>query len=156
MYQTLLQLAFPDPADAARLLTPPVRQAEAAFRAAPNPTEQVFRFEQWRLGVALSLLKLVADLGDQPESRQLVPVLHRALVQSRSPADIDRHMAREARLFDALYNNLYVNEDGEKLLDLFARTLDADGPEPLTAVVNEAVALVPRLDFERDDDEEDD
>ena len=156
MYQTLLQLAFPDPAEAARLLTPPVRQAEAAFRAAPNPTEQVFRFEQWRLGVALSLLQLVADLGDQPESKQLVPVLHRALVQSRSPADIDRHMAREARLFDALYNNLYVNEDGEKLLDLFARTLDADGPEPLTAVVNEAVALVPRLDFERDDDEEDD
>ena len=154
MYQTLLQLAFPDPAEAARLLTPPVRQAEAAFRAAANPTEQAFRFEQWRLGVAMSLLQLVADLGDQPESRQLVPVLHRALTQSRSPADIDRHMAREARLFDELYNNLYVNEDGEKLFDLFARTLAADGPELLAAVVNEAVALVPRLDFERDDEDD--
>ena len=154
MYEALLQLAFPDPAEAARLLTPPVRQAAAAFRAAPNATEQVFRFEQWRLGVAMSLLQLVADLGDQPESRQLVPVLHRALTQSRSPADIDRHMAREARLFDELYNNLYVNEDGEKLFNLFARTLDADAPELLTAVINEAVALVPHLDFERDDDED--
>ncbi len=80
MYTTLLQLAFSDPADATRLLTPPVRQAEAAFRAAHSPAEQAFRFEQWRLGIGMSLLKLVADLGDQPESRQLVPVLHRAKV----------------------------------------------------------------------------
>lgn len=155
MYTTLLQLAFPDPADAARFLTPPVRQAEAAFRAAPGPAEQTFRFEQWRLGVGLSLLQLVAKLGDQPESRQLVPVLHRALTQSRSPQDIDRVMQREAKLFDELYNNLYVNEQGEQLFDLFARTLDADRPELLAAVAAEAVALVPHLDFERDDEDED-
>lgn len=154
MYDTLLQLAFPDPADAARYLTPEVRQAEAAFRAAAGSAGQNLRFEQWRLGLGMSLLKLVADLGDQPESRQLVPVLHRALTQSRSPEDIDRHMAREARLFDELYNNLYVNEEGEKLFDLFARTLDADRPELLDAVAAEAVALVPHLDFERDDDED--
>lgn len=154
MYATLLQLAFPDPADATRFLTPPVRQADAAFRAAPDPAGQAFRFEQWRLGVGMSLLQLVADLGDQPESRQLVPVLHRALSQSHSPADIDRVMQREARLFDELYNNLYVNEQGEKLFDLFARTLDADRPELLEAVAAEAVALVPQLDFERDDDNE--
>lgn len=154
MYATLLQLAFPDPANAARFLTPPVRQAEAAFRAATGAAEQAFRFEQWRLGVGLSLLQLVADLGDQPESRQLVPVLHRALVQSRSPQDIDRVMQREARLFDELYHNLYVNEQGEQLFDLFARTLDADHPELLDAVMAEAVALVPQLDFERDDEDE--
>ena len=64
-----------------------------------------------------------------------------------------RVMQREARLFDELYNNLYVNEQGEKLFDLFARTLDADRPELLEAVAAEAVALVPQLDFERDDDE---
>lgn len=154
MYPTLLQLAFSNPTDAARFLTPPVQQAEARFEAAQEPEEQVFRFEQWRLGVGLSLLQLVTDLGDQPESRQLVPVLHRALTQSRSPEDIDRIMEREARLFDELYNNLYVNEEGEELFNLFARTLEADRPELLTEVIAEAVALVPHLDFERDDEDE--
>lgn len=155
MYTNLLQLAFPIPAEAQTFLTAPVREAEAAFHAAaPGQPEQAFRFEQWRLGVAMSLLKLVSDLGDQPESRQLVPVLHRALTQSRSPEDIDRHMAREARMFDELYNNLYVNEEGEMLFNLFARTLDADRPELLEDVIHEAVALVPHLDFERDEDED--
>lgn len=154
MYATLLQLAFSNPADAARFVTPPVQQAQAQFEAAQNTPEQVFRFEQWRLGVGLSLLQLVADLGDQTESRQLVPVLHRAISQSRSPEDIDRIMEREARLFDELYNNLYVNEEGEELFNLFARTLEADRPELLQEVIAEAVALVPHLDFERDEDED--
>jgi hypothetical protein len=154
MYATLLQLAFANPANAIRFVTPPVQQAEARFEAAQNPQEQVFRFEQWRLGVGLSLLQLVTDLGDQPESRQLVPVLHRALTQSRSPEDIDRIMEREGRLFDELYNNLYVNEEGEELFNLFARTLEADRPELLADVIAEAVALVPHLDFERDDEDD--
>lgn len=153
-YATLLQLSFPDPADAGRYLSPAVRQAYATFAAAA-PAEQPFRFEQLRLGVALCLLKLLADLGDHDESRQLLPVLHRALTESRSPADIDRIMSKEARLFDQLYNNLYVNEEGELLLDLFARTLDADHPQLLDEVIEEAVDLVPQLDFEHPEDDED-
>jgi len=119
-YEQLLHLAFATPAEAARYLTSKARGAHEHFRAA-GPHEQPFRFEQLRLGIAMSLLKLLADLGDHDESRQAQEVLHRALEQSRSPQDIDRIVGREARLFDQLYDNLYVNEQGEELLNLFGR-----------------------------------
>ena len=96
----------------------------------------------------MSLLKLVSELGDHDESRQVLDVLHRALREAHSPEDIDRIIGREARLFDQLYNNLYVNEQGEELLNLFGRTLDADEPELLEAVAQEAVDLARTLDFD--------
>lgn len=155
-YEQLLHLAFATPAEAARYLTPKARSAHEHFRVA-GPHEQPFRFEQLRLGIAMSLLKLLADLGDHDESRQAQEVLHRALEQSRSPQDIDRIVGREARLFDQLfdqlYDNLYVNEQGEELLNLFGRTLDADAPERLDEVAQQGVSLARALDFSPDEDE---
>ena len=150
-YEQLLHLAFAAPAEAAHYLTPTARQAHDRFRAAAPP-EQPFRFEQLRLGLAMSLLKLLADLGDHDESRRVQDVLHRALEQSRTPQDIDRLVSRDARLFDQLYNNLYVNEQGEELLNLFGRTLEADAPTLLDAIAREGVALARTLDFSTDED----
>ena len=80
-------------------------------------------------------------------------MLHRALSTARSPQDIDQQIGREAKLFDQVYTNLYVNDEGEALLDLFARTLDADAPELLAQVEAEAVDLARGLDFEREEED---
>ena len=116
-YEQLLHLAFTAPNDVKYYLTPTALRAYDQLRAAP-PAHLPFRFEQVRLGLAMSLLKLVSELGDHDESRQVLDVLHRALSEARSPEDIDRIVGRDARLFDRLYENLYVNEEGEELLNL--------------------------------------
>jgi hypothetical protein len=151
-YETLLRLAFRDPADQAQFLTPAALAAYTGFEHAAQ-REQSFRFEQWRLGVAMSLLRLLGDLGDHDEARRAAAVLHQALSTARSPEDIDKQIGKEAKLFDQIYTNLYVNEEGEALLDLFARTLDADAPDFLGQVEAEAVDLARELDFERESDE---
>ena len=151
-YEQLLHLAFTAPNDVKYYLTPNALQAYDLLRKAPA-TQLPFRFEQVRLGLAMSLLKLVSELGDHDESRQVLDVLHRALNEARSPEDIDRIIGREARLFDRLYENLYVNEEGEELLNLFGRTLDADAPALLEAVAQEGVDLARTLDFSPDEDE---
>ena len=152
-YETLLRLAYRDPAETERYLTPAALHAEREFEQA-GTREQPFRFERWRLGVAASLLRLLADLGDHAEARRASDVLHQALRTARSPDDIDQQIGREAKLFDQLYTNLYVNDDGEALLDLFARTLDADAPSLLAQVQAEAVDLARDLDFEAEADED--
>jgi hypothetical protein len=153
-YEQLLHLAFTSPNDVRYYLTPATLQAHDQLRAAP-PAQRPFRFEQVRLGLAMSLLKLVSELGDHDASRQVLDVLHWALAEARSPEDIDRIVGREAHLFDRLYENLYVNEEGEELLNLFGRTLDADAPELLEAVAREAVDLARTLDFSADEADED-
>ena len=151
-YEQLLHLAFTAPNDAKYYLTPNALQAYDLLRKAP-PAQLPFRFEQMRLGLALSLLRLVSELGDHDESRQVLDVLHRALSEARSPEDIDRIIGREARLFDRLYENLYVNEEGEELLNLFGRTLDADAPALLEEIAQEGVALARTLDFSPNEEE---
>jgi len=151
-YEQLLHLAFTAPNDAKYYLTPTILRACDEMRTAP-PTQLPFRFEQVRLGLALALLKLVSELGDHDESRQVLDVLHRALSEARSPEDIDRIVGREARLFDRLYENLYVNEEGEELLNLFGRTLDADAPGLLEEIAREGVDLARTLDFETNEED---
>ena len=153
-YETLLRLAFREPADQDKYLTPAVLGAYTGFEQAA-PREQGFRFEQWRLGIATSLLRLLADLGDHEEARRAADVLHHALSTARSPEDIDKQIHKESKLFDQIYTNLYVNDEGEALLDLFARTLDADAPDLLAQVNDEAVDLARELDFEASNDDED-
>ena len=152
-YETLLRLAYRDPVDVTLHLTSSVLEAYDSFQQA-TAREQPFRFERWRLGVAASLLRLLADLGDHDEARRAAAVLHRALSTARSPQDIDQQIGREAKLFDAVYTNLYVNDEGETLLDLFARTLDADAPELLAQVEAEAVSVARELNFEREEEDE--
>ena len=150
-YEQLLHLAFTAPNDVKYYLTPAALRANNELRTAPS-AQRPFRFEQVRLGLAMSLLKLVSELGDHDESRQVLDVLHRALSEARSPEDIDRIVGREARLFDRLYENLYVNEAGEELLNLFGRALDADAPELLEEIAQEGVDVARTLDFTTDDD----
>jgi hypothetical protein len=152
-YETLLRLAFRAPADVAHYLTPATLEAFTGFDKASR-AEQSFRFEQWRLGVAASLLRLLADLGDHDEARRAADVLHRALNTARSPQDIDKQISKENKLFEQIYTNIYVNDEGEALLDLFARTLDADAPDLLAQVEDEAVDLARSLDFEREEESE--
>jgi hypothetical protein len=152
-YETLLRLSFRAPEDVAHYLTPSTLGAASGFEQASR-AEQPFRFEQWRLGVAASLLRLLADLGDHDEARRAADVLHRALNTAKSPQDIDKQIGKENKLFEQIYTNLYVNDEGEALLDLFARTLDADAPDLLAQVEAEAVDLARGLDFEREPEDE--
>ncbi|MEJ7659201.1 MAG: hypothetical protein WKG07_06025 [Hymenobacter sp.] len=99
--------------------------------------------------MASALLRLLADLGDHDEVRRAADVLHRALSTAQSPADIDEQIGKENKLFEQIYTNLYVNDEGEALLDLFARTLDADAPDLLAAVQAGAVDLARTLDFDQ-------
>jgi hypothetical protein len=103
----------------------------------------------------MSLLRLLGDLGDHDEARRAADVLHRALSTANSPQDIDKQIGKENKLFEKIYTNIYVNDEGEALLDLFARTLDADAPDLLAQVEDEAVELAKNLDFEakNEDDE---
>ena len=152
-YETLLRLAFRAPEDQEKYLTPTVLGAYENFEKASR-AEQAFRFEQWRLGVAASLLRLLADLGDHEEARRASDVLLKALSTARSPEDIDKQIHKETKLFDQIYTNLYVNDEGEALLDLFARTLDADAPDLLAQVTDESVDLARELDFEAKNEDE--
>ena len=153
-YEQLLQVAFPEAADAKRFLSPATLTAYDAFRQAPK-TDLAFRFERVRLGVALALMKLLADLGDHEESRRVMDVLHRAL-GARSVAEIDAAITKDAKVFERLYTNLYVNEDGELLLGLFERTLDADTQPLMDGVIREALEVAAQLDFSQDEEEDED
>ena len=151
-YQRLLDLAFAEPAAATRYLTPATRDAYRTFEQA-SPADLPYCFERVRLGVALTLLKLLAELGDLDEARKVLDVLLRAL-KAPSVAAIDTTIQKEAATFERLYANLYVNEDGEQLLHLFEQTLDADSQPQMDDVIREALRLVPTLDFSRDEDED--
>ncbi|RZL11305.1 MAG: hypothetical protein EOO62_12450 [Hymenobacter sp.] len=154
-YEILLHLAFRTPQDQASYLTPAMLAVHDNFEQAGR-AEQPFRFEQWRLGVATILLRMLADLGEHEEARRAADVLHRALNTAQSPADIDKQIHKENKLFEQIYTNLYVNDEGEALLDLFARTLDADAPDLLAQIEYEAVDLARELDFEaRHEDDHD-
>ncbi|TYZ08664.1 hypothetical protein FY528_12360 [Hymenobacter lutimineralis] len=152
-FEKLLREAFPLPAEAARYLTPAEHQAYAALEKAPKP-ELAFRFERVRLVVAMALIKLLADLGDHEESRRVLAVLHRA-AQAGSIGEIDKAIHRDAQAFEQLYTNLYVNDEGEQVLQLFERTLDADSREAMDDVLFDALVLLPQLDFSHYDEEED-
>lgn len=151
-YEELLREAFRRVEDPARFLTANALSAYTEFERAPPP-QLPFRFERVRLGVAMSLLQLLADLGDHDDSRQVVEVLRRAL-RAGSVAEIDATMHKEAKLFERLYSNLYVNDEGEQLLGLFERALNADSEPQMQAVISEALELAHELDFTRDEDED--
>ena len=72
--------------------------------------------------------------------------VHRAL-RARSTTEIDALIQKDAKRFERLYTNLYVNEQGEQLLHLFESTLAADSQPALEGVIREALALAQQLDF---------
>jgi hypothetical protein len=151
-YEDLLREAFRRVPEPARFLSLPTLAAYDDFQRA-STAELSFRFERVRLAVAMSILQLLADLGNHEDSRRVVDVLHRAL-RARSVAEIDANMHKEVKTFERLYTNLYVNEEGEQLLNLFERALDADSKPLLDGVISDATLLARELDFTREDDED--
>ncbi|TGE16234.1 hypothetical protein [Hymenobacter elongatus] len=153
LFEQLLHEAFRTEADAAQYLSATDISAYATFERAAKP-DLAFRFERVRLVVAMAVLKLLADLGDHEESRKVLDVLHRAL-KARTVTEIDATITRDAKLFERLYTNLYVNEDGELLLNLFERTLDADTQPLMEEVIQDALRVARELDYSAHDDEDD-
>ncbi|UOG73872.1 hypothetical protein MTX78_17330 [Hymenobacter tibetensis] len=151
-YEHLLREAFSRVSEPGRYLAPTTLAAYTDFERA-SAKDLSFRFERVRLAVAMSLLQLLADLGDHDESRQVLGVLHRAL-GARSTSEIDTIIQKDAKLFDKFYTNLYVNEEGEQLLHLFERALDADSQPLMDDVIEEALALARELDFTASDEDE--
>lgn len=151
-YDQLLHQAFPVPTDAARYLTPPTLAAYHDLTRASRP-ELAFRFERVRLAVAMALMKLLADLGDHADSRAVLDLLYRAL-RAGSTQEIDAIITKEGKLFDRLYSNLYVNEQGEELLNFFSDTLEVDSIAGMDALIADALALAQELDFTREDEDE--
>lgn len=152
-YEQLLREAFRTEAEAAQYLSAADLAAYKTFEQA-GKADIAFRFERVRLAVAMSILKLLADLGDHEESRKVMDVLHRAL-KAKSVVEIDATITKDAKLFEKLYTNLYVNEDGELLLGLFERTLDADTKPLMEEVIQEALHVARELDFSPHDEDED-
>ncbi|AII52949.1 hypothetical protein [Hymenobacter sp. APR13] len=150
-FEDLLHEAFRRVPNPAPFLAPTTLAAYSELQQAPA-RDLSFRFERVRLATAMSILQLLSDLGDNDDSRKVVEALNRAL-QARSIAEIDNVMHKEAKAFERLYTNLYVNDEGELLLNLFERTLDADSQALMDDVIREATALAATLDFERDEDD---
>ncbi|KUG06806.1 hypothetical protein [Solirubrum puertoriconensis] len=151
-FQQLLDAAFRQDGPT-YLLPDDLKAYQTLHRSAP--AEQGFRFERVRLLVAMSLMKALADLGDHEESRQVMEVLHKAL-GARSTQQIDSIITKDAHRFERLYTDLYVNEEGSLLLNLFERTLDADSIPAMDQVMEEALDLVSELDFNHQAEEDED
>ena len=154
LFEQLLREAFRTEAETTQYLTPADLAAYYTFEQA-GKADIAFRFERVRLTVAMSILKLLADLGDHEESRKVLDVLHRAL-KAKSVNEIDATITKDAKLFEKLYTNLYVNEDGELLLNLFERTLDADTQALMEEVIQDALQVARELDFTAHDEDDED
>ena len=128
-YETLLRLAFREPADQEKYLTPAVLGAHAGFEQAA-PREQSFRFEQWRLGVATSLLRLLADLGDHDEARRAAEATQREAYgrQQRDIARIERDIRQTASAAKGIEKGT-DNDHWRRIAKKVARTANgrADG-----------------------------
>lgn len=114
---------------------------------APSP-DLSFAFERVRLAIAMALLELLIGLtggheavAPNDEAVTVQRALHVALREARSPADIDAIVGAEAEAFERLYTDLYVNDDGEQVLLLFERTLNADTRRELDHCLVEAAEL---------------
>ncbi len=157
-FETLLRLAFGERYDdffteaETTAYTRFDRAATGRLLPGAGADELSFAFERVRLAVAMALLQLLLELAHEAqlddhepdpadEAAVALRVLHRALQDARSPQDIDRIVGGEADVFERLYTDLYVNDDGEAVLLLFERTLHADTRRELDQCLSEAAHL---------------
>ncbi len=158
-FELLLQQALPT--DQPPLFDKPVSavfaafdQAETRFRKNGAATPELhFAFERLRLGIAVALMQIFTDLGGDEASRTVLSVLKKA-ARATSTAQIDNIIQKESKAFDKLFQNLYTNTEGELILDLFARTLEADSRAEMTQIVKEALKIYPTLEFPEEGGEE--
>lgn len=105
-----------------------------------------FYFEKIRLGVAIALMQIFTDLGGDETSSKVLEVLKKA-AKTTSVSQIDTIIQKESKVFDKLFQNLYTNIEGELILDLFARTLEADSRKEMNQIVKETLQALENLDF---------
>ncbi|WP_146153474.1 hypothetical protein [Adhaeribacter arboris] len=112
----------------------------------PAGNELHFTFEKIRLGVAIALMQIFTDLGGEEVSTNVLTVLKKA-AKATSIAQIDGIIQKENKAFDKLFQNLYTNVEGELILDLFARTLEADSRREMGQIVKETLQALDTLEF---------
>lgn len=128
-------------------------QAESLSRQGrPASAELHFAFEKIRLGVAIALMQIFTDLGGEEISASVLIVLKKA-AKASSIAQIDTIIQKESKIFDKLFQNLYTNAEGELILDLFARTLDADSRGEMGQIVKETLRALENLEFPSNEEE---
>ncbi|QMU27546.1 hypothetical protein [Adhaeribacter radiodurans] len=118
----------------------------------PANTELHFSFEKIRLGVAIALMQIFTDLGGEEVSANVLSVLKKA-AKATSIGQIDSIIQKENKVFDKLFQNLYTNTEGELILDLFARALEADSRREMGQIVKETLRALETLEFPSDEDE---
>jgi hypothetical protein len=128
--------------------------AESRVRKGGPVTNEVhFAFEKIRLGVAIALMQIFTDLGGGEVSEKVAGILKRA-AKASNINQIDTIIQKENKIFDKLFQDLYTNLEGELILDLFARTLEADSRHEMNQIVKETLQALENLEFPEEDTEE--
>ncbi|QHL87124.1 hypothetical protein GU926_06645 [Nibribacter ruber] len=162
IYQQFLSQVFSQ--EAATLhtrLTPLYQELEEALQQArPGRLSQElvsFKYERLRLGIAITLLQLLTDLGGDQDSAEVRDLLIDAL-DAPNVQEIDKRIQKKGHLFEELYTDLYVNAEAEHVLALFERTLQASSKEETDELLEEALELAHDLEIQpgHDEDEDDD
>ncbi|WP_192821507.1 hypothetical protein [Rufibacter sp. LB8] len=159
-YQQLLTHVF-TPADAALQdqLFPLYQDLETALKEArPGRQSQEnvsFRFERLRLGLGITLMQLLTDLGGDEDSALVRDLLEEALAAT-SVEQIDKVIQKKSHLFEELYTELYVNADAEQVLALFETTLHATTQQETDQVITQTLQLAQDLEFHADASDEED
>ncbi|MFB9864156.1 hypothetical protein [Rufibacter immobilis] len=158
LYQQLIEQVFgPEETDISTELAPLYRELENALREArpgrKSQEEVSYRFERLRLGLGISLLQLLTDLGGDEESLQVRELLQEAL-QAPSVKAIDQAIQKKGHVFEDLFTDLYVNTDAELVLALFEETLNASSKEETDELIDRALSLAEDLEFHPGDAED--
>ncbi len=113
--------------------------------SAPNPGDNLhFKFERVRLGVAIAIMQVFSQLADDDESRNVLAVLKEAS-RGTSIAQIDAIINKNVKLFENLFKDLFINEEGEILLGLFERTLSADSKAEIDQIITESIKTLNQI-----------
>ncbi|WP_125077611.1 hypothetical protein [Rufibacter latericius] len=157
LYQQLLEQVFgPEPTSLKTEISPLYTELEKALKEArpgrKSQEEVSFRFERLRLGLGISLLQLLTDLGGDEESAQVRDLLQEAL-QATGVQGIDKVVQNKSHLFEELYTDLFVNADAEHILALFEETLNASSKEETDELIASALEIAEDLEFQDNDDD---
>ncbi|WP_210463955.1 hypothetical protein [Rufibacter roseolus] len=157
LYQQLLDQVFGlEPVDLRTEISPLYLELEKALQEArpgrKSQEEVSYRFERLRLGLGISLLQLLTDLGGDDESAQVRDLLQEAL-QASTVKGIDTVVQQKSYLFEELYTDLYVNADAEHILALFEETLNASSKEEIDDLLDRSLEIAEDLEFQGEEDD---
>ncbi|GAA4315930.1 hypothetical protein [Nibribacter koreensis] len=130
---------------------------EALQQARPGKLSQEmvsYRFERLRLGIGITLLQLLTDLGGDEDSAEVRDLLQDAL-DAANVQEIDKRIQKKGHLFEELYTDLYVNAEAEHVLSLFERTLESSTKEETDELLEEALELALDLEIQSGEDDDD-